>query len=310
MIEVFIMFLCNNELSKIINCDLLHVCSTEEAFGAKLRIPFIYPQTFYKLTKMARDEEKAQKVLKEMALGAFEKRKQSVNSDASKLHDFTDLLIINEENLNEIAIRDHINSLMSSYEVSVSSMSHTMLLLAMHGEVQEKLFQELKNEVGCESAVIMDQNVIKNCEYLDMVYKESSRLLTTIPIISRETMDDFEIEDGVVVPKGVSLIMNLFALHRNKKFWGEDAEEFKPERFSKENSENRPPNIYYPFSAGPRICFGYKFSLIFFKIFIARLILKYKFETTLKLENLEFKSFMSMKLCGPHLVSIKRRSDL
>jgi cytochrome P450 len=43
---------------------------------------------------------------------------------------------------------------------------------------------------------------------------------------------------------------NWYAKHRDRDFWGEDAEEFKPERWA----TIRPSWEYTPFSGGPRIC--------------------------------------------------------
>ena len=41
-------------------------------------------------------------------------------------------------------------------------------------------------------------------------------------------------------------------MHRRKDYYGEDADEFKPERWEK----LRPGWEYLPFNGGPRICLG------------------------------------------------------
>ena len=43
---------------------------------------------------------------------------------------------------------------------------------------------------------------------------------------------------------------NWYASHRDKAFWGDDAETFRPERWD----SIRPTWQYTPFSGGPRIC--------------------------------------------------------
>ena len=45
---------------------------------------------------------------------------------------------------------------------------------------------------------------------------------------------------------------SLYTMHRRKDFYGEDAEEFKPERWE----TLRPGWEYLPFNGGPRICIG------------------------------------------------------
>src|SRR5262249_31800944 len=50
-------------------------------------------------------------------------------------------------------------------------------------------------------------------------------------------------------------------LHRDKRVWGEDAEEFNPDHFSAENQAKIPPNAYKPFGTGQRACIGRQFAL-------------------------------------------------
>lgn len=46
-------------------------------------------------------------------------------------------------------------------------------------------------------------------------------------------------------------------MHRRKDLWGDDASEFKPERWEK----RRTGWEYLPFNGGPRICIGQQFAL-------------------------------------------------
>ena len=55
--------------------------------------------------------------------------------------------------------------------------------------------------------------------------------------------------DGIRLPRGTNVAILIDALHRVEEFWDEP-NEFRPERFSPENSKNRDPYSYIPFSAG------------------------------------------------------------
>ena len=50
--------------------------------------------------------------------------------------------------------------------------------------------------------------------------------------------------------KGDLIETNFRSQHRDKAFWGEDADVFRPERWA----TIRPTWEYIPFSGGPRIC--------------------------------------------------------
>jgi cytochrome P450 family 4 len=74
---------------------------------------------------------------------------------------------------------------------------------------------------------------------------------------------------GFVLPAGLSVALLIYGMHRNPKVYPEP-DTFKPERFLPEQSANRHPYAFIPFSAGPRNCIGKrikKFCIIIFPFF-------------------------------------------
>lgn len=120
--------------------------------------------------------------------------------------------------------------------------------------MQEKAVTELK-EAFPSSDTEINYERIQSLSYLDMVIKEVLRLCPSVPVIARTTLADIEL-DGIVVPKGVDIILNLFALHRRYENWGADAKMFNPERFLPQHVAARHPYCYMPFSMGVRNCIG------------------------------------------------------
>jgi len=57
-------------------------------------------------------------------------------------------------------------------------------------------------------------------------------------------------------------------MHRSAEIYGEDAEEFRPERWE----GLRPGWGYLPFNGGPRICIGQQFALVEVGYTIVRLV--------------------------------------
>lgn len=76
----------------------------------------------------------------------------------------------------------------------------------------------------------------------------------------------------VFVSKGETVFYNVAPMQRRLDLWGEDAEEFRPERW-----ENRKTGWeFLPFNGGPRICLGQQFALTEIGYTTVRLLQEYK----------------------------------
>jgi cytochrome P450 family 4 len=87
--------------------------------------------------------------------------------------------------------------------------------------------------------------------------------------------------------------------------WGEDADEFKPERFESDNT--RHTYSFVPFSGGYRICIGYKYAYMSMKVTLSYLLREFKFTTDLKVEDLIYDLCVTLKLTNKHMVRAERR---
>lgn len=169
------------------------------------------------------------------------------NGESNDFHVPLDTILMNEKEFTKKEIHDHVLTLASGYETLGLALAHNLLLLAMNPDKQEILYQEIKN--------IEDLNnfeSINDLTYLDMALKETFRLMPTVPLIMREVLEDLELEPGLILPKGVNLLMNIYYFHRIRKIWGEDVDSFVPERFLPKNIESRQNFSFIPFSNGPR----------------------------------------------------------
>lgn len=100
--------------------------------------------------------------------------------------------------------------------------------------------------------------LIKNyhCSNPVPLFTETMRLYGTAHVLSRVCTQPYKIPDSdLVLEKGSKVIIPLYSLHHDPKHYSEPYE-FKPERFTPEESKERHPFVFLPFGEGPRNCIG------------------------------------------------------
>lgn len=152
---------------------------------------------------------------------------------------------------------------MAANRTSSDALSRLIHLLACNQEVQDKLRDSVLKD-GIESI------------YLTWVIKELLRLFPPVHAgCSRTIIHDMETKFGTV-PKDTFIMSHIWTIHRWPEYWGDDANEFKPERWA--NSDTFHPMQYIPFGAGRKICPGKEFALREMRMLMVKLLPRYKFE--------------------------------
>jgi len=120
---------------------------------------------------------------------------------------------------------------------------------------------------------------LKGCQYLQYCLNETLRLWTVVPGNARRSNKATTLPRGggpdgmnpVYIKPQTDVQYSIHVMHRRKDIWGEDAEEFKPERFI----GRRPGWEYLPFNGGPRICIGQQFALTEASYVVVRLLQRF-----------------------------------
>ena len=122
----------------------------------------------------------------------------------------------------------------------------------MHKDVQQKAVNEIDEIYSQEHNPEFTNDFLNKFTYLELILKETMRLFAVAPLVARETSDEVNI-NGYLLPKNTTILILIHAMHRDEKYWGNDAELFRPERFEVGLSN---PNAWAPFTGGSRICIG------------------------------------------------------
>ncbi|KAI8428772.1 hypothetical protein MSG28_007447, partial [Choristoneura fumiferana] len=177
------------------------------------------------------------------------------NNEPVENKTFLDMIIDSSSKIkgySDVEVREEVIVIMSAgSDTSAVGTGYTAVMLSRYPEVQEKVYQELEEVFGNNSRPVTAADLPK-LVYLEAVVKETLRLYPPVPIYVRETHSDCKLPNGLTVPKGVALLFLLHGMHRNPKYWGDDAEQFRPERFFE--GSLRHPVQFIPFSYSVRNC--------------------------------------------------------
>ncbi|KAJ7187234.1 fatty acid hydroxylase [Mycena filopes] len=162
--------------------------------------------------------------------------------------------------------------LIAGHETSSGMLSFMVYFLLKNPEKMRKLRAEADEVLGDRPAQYED---FAKLPYLIAVMRETLRLGPTAPIRGTSPIEDTTLGGKYEVKKGTTLILLLFQIHRDPAIWGDDAEEFIPERMLDGKFEALPPNAWQPFGFGLRGCIGRAFAWQEVTLVMASIIQKF-----------------------------------
>ncbi|KAI0628771.1 cytochrome P450 [Trametes polyzona] len=189
---------------------------------------------------------------------------------------------------------------LAAMDTTSNALSRTLVLLAEHPEVQQKLREEIlrARDDGSGKLRDLDYDEVMGLPYLDAVCRETLRRYPPVGQTVRTAYKDGTLPlskpiiglDGtsiqsIPVEKGTWVVIDILASNIDKDLWGEDADEWKPERWLSPLpgalDDARIPGVYsnlMTFIGGSRACIGFKFSQLEMKVVLASLLPVFKFE--------------------------------
>ncbi|XP_049287424.1 cytochrome P450 4C1-like isoform X2 [Anopheles funestus] len=280
-----------------------------------------YLESIYRLTTDYKVETNCVNIIRNMSLDLMKKVKENSKPFNDIAHEetygskpvfnFADSLsnlAKHNPSLTEDHIKDHIDTMiMAGHDTTANTISKMLLMMAMHPEVQELVYQEVMSVCPDRTRPVTTEEA-NNLVYTEMVCKETMRLFPIAPVIGRKCVADVKLDDKHTIPAGCSVALGIFQIHRDPSIWGPDSEKFNPDHFLPEKVAERHPYAYLPFSGGPRNCIGIRYAWLSMKIMIAHLVRNYRFKTTLKMEDLLLKFAIVLRITNGCLVTIEDRN--
>lgn len=168
-------------------------------------------------------------------------------------------------------LRDNLLTfIVAGHETTALTLSWALYLCAFDQEVQDRARAEAQAVLRGRAATAED---CAKLPYIRQIIDETLRLYPPAAMLSRTAQRADEL-CGREVRKGDTVILPIYALHRNHALW-DDPDVFDPDRFADPVQIKR--YAYLPFGHGPRICIGMSFALQEAVIILSTLLSRFRF---------------------------------
>ncbi|KAL6867578.1 hypothetical protein ACP4OV_015602 [Aristida adscensionis] len=177
-----------------------------------------------------------------------------------------------------VPLRDVVMSfLLAGRETTSSALTWFFWLLSSRPDVARRIRDEVaavrarRPQDGLRDGVGFDLDELREMHYVHAAITESMRLYPPVPLITLRAAADDVLPDGTAVGAGWFVGYSSYAMGRMVAVWGEDALQYRPERWLDAAARFRPesPFRFAAFHAGPRQCLGKEMAYIQMKCVVA-----------------------------------------
>ncbi|KAI3398224.1 hypothetical protein diail_9701 [Diaporthe ilicicola] len=200
-------------------------------------------------------------------------------------------------------------------------MHHRYTLAKIRQEVQQALQQAQPGETSATPTLPVDPTLFTpgSMPYTLAIFNEALRLYPPIPFEIKQTQSPTTLPDGTFLPQGSVVVWCPWAMNRSRLTWGDDADEFRPERWlaaaTGGGSADSPRTVVqksaceFPvFNGGPRLCLGRKMAELIAVQVIATVAWTFEFVPAYEGRERASKSSLTLPMEGGLPVFVKVRS--
>lgn len=140
----------------------------------------------------------------------------------------------------------------AGYETSAATGGWFGVWLQKHPQVRQQMHDQVIGSIDERGK--LDPKAIIDNDFLAACLNESQRLTPSAVGTMRHLINETKI-GPLLLPAGTNVLASAYIVHRDPAIWGEDALEFRPERWL-EDSFKPGPFEFFPFGGGRRACLG------------------------------------------------------
>ncbi|KAF7592398.1 hypothetical protein BBP40_000316 [Aspergillus hancockii] len=280
-----------NPENKVADSFLAILEPTKEKM-AFLAFNFAFPQWFarrvpWRLNKVIDDETG---FLRGLCRDIVHEKRASISATkatAKELEaDILGTMMLGGDFTDDELIDQMLTFLAAGHETTASAFTWACYLLTLNPDVQESLRAEIRERIPSGNHPITWSD-LETLPILNGVCQEVLRLYPTVPITIREAVRDTMVA-GKHIPKGTRFLLCPYAINRSPEFWGNDGEEFKPERWiDTDKSGQKVVNnnggastnfAQITFLHGQRSCIGKDFARAELRCAVAGVVSRFRLE--------------------------------
>ncbi|CAG8750667.1 5612_t:CDS:10, partial [Gigaspora rosea] len=198
-----------------------------------------------------------------------------------------------EEKLDDKWLRDvTLNLIIAGRDTTAQALSWMMYSIMTNPSVEDSLLNEINSILLPNTQIPPYDDVKQQFKYTKATFSETLRLYPSVPKISRP--------NGVPVYANEFVVWVSWAMGRDKKIWGEDAQVFESQRFLDNEDLLKPQNQYN---------LGQQFATIEVIILMTMMLKEFKFELVPGQKSPpEFQTSLTLSMKKPLMAKCRGRT--
>ncbi|XP_021715017.1 cytochrome P450 CYP72A219-like isoform X1 [Chenopodium quinoa] len=272
------------------------------------------PGLRYIPTKKNRRRKELSKMITSMLTDVIRKKESAVKAGESKADDLLGLLLQSNQHSNEaenattlkyggLTVEEVIEECKQFYlagqETTASLLNWATIILAMHPDWQEKARKEVIGVCGKNS---IDFEATTYLRTVNMILLEVLRLYSPVIAQYQHTYKETKLGD-FFIPAGVDVTLPTLLIHHDLDIWGDDVDEFNPERFSEGVSKASKDQLaFFPFGFGAKTCVGQNFALVEAKVALSMILQNFSFQLSPSYSHAPHTVMMLQPQHGAHII--------